>query len=112
MPWRAYTVLPAVEARPSVPPSLTRICPTSTPAFLPSFTTPPAPGTTASAVVLMLQAPPIVASPDVAAHVPVTGNGRSTTVALHDVVDEQDAAPAVLKWSVIRIVALPWTWPA
>ncbi len=87
-------------ARPSVPPSLTTTCPSSTFIFFPSGVrsqmSPPlgAHGTAGGPDTLQL--PPIVGSPAVAAHVIVTGKGRSTTVALHEVVELQGAEPAVL----------------
>jgi hypothetical protein len=92
MPWRAYTVFGDVLARPSVPPSYTTVCPSSTLAFFPaSSLTTQRSGleNVEHAVVERLHAPPIVASAEVAAHDTVLGSGRSTTVALHDVVELQ-----------------------
>src|SRR5438128_10199554 len=96
IPCVSKSVFPVVvAAEPSGPPSRTLICWTSTFARLLSCTDV---GTTEFAVVLTEQVEPIV--PDaVLAHVAVTGNARSDTVA--GSVHAPQAPIGPLKWSVI-----------
>src|SRR3989442_15188206 len=106
IPCVSKSVLPVVVAAvPSGPPSRTLIVWVSTFARLLSCTDV---GTTAFAVVLTPHVEPIV--PDaVLAHVAVTGNARSDTVA--GSVHAPHAPIRPLKWYAIRICVVPFSSP-
>src|SRR5207244_6589748 len=77
IPWTSKSVASAAPATPPAPPLLICSWPISTTPRWVSFTEP---ATTAFAVVAVVQVPPTVVE-TVLAHVPVTGNGMSITVA-------------------------------
>jgi hypothetical protein len=93
------TVFGVVPTMPSGPPSLMTIWPISTIARLPSLT---APGTAALAEVFAEHVAPMAVLA-VATQDALIGYGMSTTVAG----SVPPPATVALKWSVIRIVALP-----